>query len=85
MICNYCAYEHSDCKGSKGDPNCTYFKKPNVFNAHEAAHRIADLESHIEDLEGSRRKEKMNLIGAIITGMIIGAAGMLILIVLFSE
>ena len=45
-LCKLCAYEHSDCKGWKGgfSIKCDYYKKPNVFNAKEAAVRIAELQ-----------------------------------------
>ena len=44
--CRECAYEKADCKGNKDleKIKCEYFKKPQVFNAKEAAERIAELE-----------------------------------------
>lgn len=52
-LCRLCAYEKSDCKGSKDleKVHCEYYKKPTVFNAREAAERIADLEKQVKDLE----------------------------------
>jgi len=44
MLCDGCAYKDADCKGIKGSKTCGYYKKPKVFNAHEAMKRIAELE-----------------------------------------
>lgn len=44
-ICERCAYKDSDCKGNKEHgKGCKFYKKPNVFNAKEAAERIEWLE-----------------------------------------
>lgn len=45
-LCRMCAYEQADCKGNKDleKTKCEFFKKPQVFNAKEAAERIAELE-----------------------------------------
>ena len=44
-ICERCAYKDSDCKGDKEHgKGCKYYKKPNVFNAKEAAEQIERLE-----------------------------------------
>lgn len=44
-ICEWCAYKDSDCKGDKEHgKGCKFYKKPNVFNAKEAAERIGQLE-----------------------------------------
>lgn len=45
-LCDNCALKHADCKGNKDleKIKCEYFKKPQVFNAKEAAERIAELE-----------------------------------------
>ena len=52
VLCQLCAYENSDCKGNKEaeKTHCDYYKKPAVFNANEAAERIADLEAKIKAL-----------------------------------
>ena len=49
-ICNYCAYENSDCKGDKehGGPECNYFKKPNVLNVKWLAEENAHLKEEMQ-------------------------------------
>jgi len=51
-LCRMCAYEQADCKGNKDleKIHCPYYKKPTVFNAKEAAERIAELEAEVERL-----------------------------------
>lgn len=46
-ICDNCQYSKSDCKGNKSPEKikCEYYKKPVVFNAKEAAYKIAKLEA----------------------------------------
>ena len=46
-LCDMCAFKQSDCKGNKDleKIHCPYYKKPTVFNAKEAAERIAELEA----------------------------------------
>ena len=45
-ICKRCAYKDSDCKGDKNQgKGCKYYKKPNVYNAKEAAEKIERLEN----------------------------------------
>lgn len=50
-LCKMCAYEHSDCKGNKEYTSfkCDYYKKPQVFNAKQAAERIAELRWLLDD------------------------------------
>ena len=45
-LCDNCALKYADCKGNKDKEKCRcdYYKKPNVFNAKEAAVRIAELQ-----------------------------------------
>lgn len=49
-LCDLCAYRQADCKGNKDleKTRCDYYKKPQVFNAKEAAERIAELEMQVE-------------------------------------
>lgn len=43
--CEFCAFRNSDCKGNKESESvCDYYKKPNAFNAKEAAEQIERLE-----------------------------------------
>lgn len=46
-LCDDCIYRYDDCKGNKDieKTKCPYYKKPQVFNAKEAAERIAELEA----------------------------------------
>ena len=46
-LCDNCAFSKSDCKGNKDDEKlrCLFYKKPVVFNAKEAAYKIARLEA----------------------------------------
>lgn len=52
-ICTMCAYEHSDCKGDKspGTLGCEYYKKPDVFNARNAAEELQKANEEIEKLK----------------------------------
>lgn len=54
-ICDNCRYSKSDCKGNKSPEKikCEYYKKPVVFNAKEAAERIAELEAINKELVAS--------------------------------
>ena len=53
-ICDNCQYSKSDCKGNKSPEKIKfeYYKKPVVFNAKEAAERIAVLELENAQLKG---------------------------------
>lgn len=52
-LCDMCAFKQSDCKGNKDleKVHCAYYKKPDVFNAKEAAEKIAELEKVQEHFE----------------------------------
>ena len=54
-ICDNCQYSKSDCKGNKSPEKikCEHYKKPVVFNAKEAAGRIAELEAINKELLAS--------------------------------
>jgi len=51
-LCDMCAFRQSDCKGNKDleKVHCPYYKKPDVFNAKEAAERIAELEDEVNKI-----------------------------------
>lgn len=52
-LCDNCVYRRSDCKGSKSVEKltCNYYKKQAVFNAREAAEKLATLSKRVEELE----------------------------------
>ena len=53
-LCKWCAYEHSDCKGNKNlkyTQYCDYYKKPQVFNAKQAAEQIQQLQTVLDATE----------------------------------
>ena len=53
-LCKWCAYECSDCKGNKNlkyTQHCDYYKKPQVFNAKQAAEQIQQLQTVLDATE----------------------------------